>query len=70
MANLTIQIVENSDRFHVSVNGKPIYTFLFLPKNKVNKAQKQIEAESAAYSYVVANQSATTKFKFLPQAKK
>lgn len=59
---MKIQILETSNEFQVLVNRKPVYTCLF-SDNSANKALKQMEAESAAYSYILANQSADCQFK-------
>ncbi len=47
----TIQVVENSDRFHVSENSVPVFTFLW--GNGISKQFAQINADSEAFKRAV-----------------
>lgn len=46
-----IQVVENSDRFHVSKDGMPVYTFLF--GNGITKSFALMNANAEAYKLCV-----------------
>jgi hypothetical protein len=65
----TIQVVENSDRFHVSQNGVPVYTFLFAANGSVGvtKAFAQMNANSEAYLLAVKEQGKGFKIILKPQ---
>lgn len=65
MPTNTIQVVENSDRFHVSLNSMPFRTFLF--GNGISKPFAQMNANSEAYQLAVKMVSERNKIKLLPQ---
>jgi len=64
-----IQVVENSDRFHVSENNVPVYTFLFAVDGGigVSKAFAQMNANSEAFKLAVKRQLEGVKIKLLKQ---
>lgn len=60
---VSIQIVENSDRFHVSESGTPIYTILH--GNGISKPYAKMQAESEAFKLVLLRQSEGKKVRLL-----
>lgn len=63
------QVVENSDRFHVSINSVPVVTLLFATDGGVgvSKAFAQMNADAAAYKLAVDYQRAGHIIKLLRQ---
>ena len=68
----SVQIVENTDRFHVSQNHVPVCTFLFSTDTSVgvSKAFAQMNANSEAYKLCCKIAAAGDKFTILPQESK
>jgi hypothetical protein len=64
-----IQVVENSDRFHVSENNVPVHTFLFAVDGGigVSKAFAQMNANAVAYELAVKRTMEGFKIKLLKQ---
>lgn len=61
-----IQVVENSDRFHVSLNRVPQFTFLH--GNGISKSFAQMNANSEAFKLAVKLSGEGNKIKLLEQA--
>lgn len=51
MTITTIQVVSNSDRYHVSQNGVPVLTLLF--GNGISQPYAKMNAESEAFKLAI-----------------
>ncbi len=65
---VSIQVVENSDRFHVSENNVPVYSFLFQKEGEVgiSRAYALMNANSQAWKLAVKRSLEKCKIRILP----
>lgn len=64
---ITIQVVLNSDRCHVCLNGVPVKTFLF--SNFLSNYLAEANAKSFAYNKAIELQNEDFKIEILPDSK-
>lgn len=64
---VTLQVVENSDRFHVSLDHVPQSTFLFDENSASSKELANMTVNSFAYKLAVKLSEKNYKVKLLPQ---